>query len=489
MSFSRIIRTNALNRVVIGCFLLTISAHCLAQTKASRIDTLMRSLAERGQFSGSTRDVTVIKGATLIDGTGRQPSHSAVIVIDGERIRTVGVQGKIKIPRGARIIDAGGKFIIPGLIDCHCHMEMVGLGSLADLPPEWEKADKRRQLTLINARLDLLSGVTTVRDLGSTDLLFKVRDEINSGSQIGPRILAAGHQLVKKQPGAYMDQTFIEYEGPDDARQKVRQEIALGADWIKIRLTHRQVRPLPSVEEMRAIVEEAHRLGRRVAVHTDVPDDEAVQLAINVGVDSIEHNAPFRAKDAKLLSQMAQKGIALMAGAGGFYVQRFENQDTKNALDPGPKRLLPQELVSILYRVAASLHEQTDQMKKSGWDANQVQARFIRDVQRARKAGVLLIFGTDCGADLMVNGQQYKALYGETQMGSTPMEALLMATRDAAKILGKQNELGTVEPGKMADLVILEGNPLADLRNLGNVYAVMKGGRLYKPTELFEGQK
>jgi imidazolonepropionase-like amidohydrolase len=126
---------------------------------------------------------------------------------------------------------------------------------------------------------------------------------------------------------------------------------------------------------------------------------------------------------------------------------------------------------------------------KSGWDPNQVQARFVSEVRRARKAGVLLIFGTDCGAELMVHGQQYKALYGETQMGSSPMEAILMATRDAARVLGKQNELGTVEPGKMADLVILEADPLADLHNLGKVNAVMKGGRLYKPTELFDRQK
>jgi len=451
--------------------------------------SLLLILLLTGTAHGQTREVTIIKGATLVDGTGRPPLRNSVIVIDGERIRSVGVQGKIKIPRGARVIYARGKFIIPGLIDCHCHMEMVGLGSLADLPPEWETIDRRRQLTLINARLDLFSGVTTVRDLGSTDVLFKVRDEINSGTQIGPRILAAGHQLVKKKPGAYMDKTFVEYDGSDDARLKVRQEIALGADWIKIRLTHRQVRPLPSVEEMRAIVEEAHRLGRRVAVHTDVPDDEALQLAIGVGVDSIEHNAPLRAKDENLLSQMAQKGIALMAGAGGFYVQRFEDQDTKNILDTAPKRFLPQDIVSILYRVASALHQQTDQMKKSGWDANQVQARFIRDVQRARKAGVVLIFGTDCGAELMVNGQQYKALYGETQMGSSAMEAILMATRDAAKVLGKQNELGTVEPGKMADLVMLEADPLTDLHNLGKVNAVMKAGRLYKPPQLFEGPK
>ena len=119
-------------------------------------------------------------------------------------------------------------------------------------------------------------------------------------------------------------------------------------------------------------------------------------------------------------------------------------------------------------------------MEKNGWDPKQIHARFIAEVWRARKAGVVFIFGTDCGAELMVHGQQYKALYGETQMGSTPMEALLMATRDAAKVLGKENELGTIEPGKFADLVILNADPLADLLNLSQVYTVVKGGRLYQ---------
>ncbi len=441
-----------------------------------------------GVVHTQTQDVTAIKGATLVDGTGRQPLRNAVIVTDGERIRSVGVEGKIKIPRGAQVIDARGKFIIPGLIDCHCHMEMIGLGDLADLPPEWETPERRRQLTLINAKLDLLSGITTVRDLGSTESLFKIRDEINSGAQIGPRIFAAGQQLVKKSPGAYLDKTFIEYDGPDDAREKVRRQVALGAEWIKIRIPHRPNRPLPSVEEMHAMVEEAHRLGRRVAVHTDVPDDEAVQFVVNAGVDSIEHNAALRVKDERILSEMARKGIALMPGPS-LYVQRLDNRDASDALTAATKRLMPQEVLSVLNRVPDLLREQTESMKKSGWDPKQVQARFVSEVRRARKAGVLLIFGTDCGAELMVHGQQYKALYGETQMGSSPMEAILMATRDAARVLGKQNELGTVEPGKMADLVILEADPLADLHNLGKVNAVMKGGRLYKPTELFDWQK
>lgn len=438
-----------------------------------------------GVVHSRTLDLTVIKGATLIDGTGRRPLPHSVIAIAGDRISAIGRQGKLKIARGTHIIEARGKFIIPGLIDCHCHMEMIGLGDLADLPPQWETSESLRQLTLINAKLDFLSGVTTVRDLGSTDALFTIREEINSGAQVGPRIFAAGRQLVKESPGAYLDKTFVEFDGPRSARAQVKRQVELGAEWIKLRIPHRPGRPLPSREEMQAIVEEAHRLGRRVAVHTDVPDDEAVKLAVNAGVDTIEHNAPLRVKDEKILSEMARKGIALMPGPS-LYIQRLEIGHTADALDPLTKLLMPPEVLIVLSRVPDLLREQTEDLKKNGWNPQQVQARFVSEMQRARKAGVLLIFGTDCGAELMIHGQQYKALYGETQLGSTPMQALLMATRDAAKVLGKQNELGTIERNKLADLVIVDADPLADLRNLSKIYAVMKGGKLYRRPELID---
>ena len=432
--------------------------------------------------------VTVIRGATLIDGTGAAPVADAVIVIEGERIRAVGTSKTVAVPRHAHVIDGHGKYVVPGLIDCHCHLEDIGLGDLADLPAEWQKPEKRKELIRIDAELDLLGGVTAVRDLGSTDLLFQVRREIEEGKIPGPRIFAAGHQLVKKGPSdAYMDPAFAEYDGPEEARAKVRAQVELGADVIKIRLT--PDRPLPSLEEMRSMVDEAHRLGRRVAVHTWVPADAAVQLAIEAGVDSIEHNAALRAKDPKVLPEMARRHIALMSGGGGFYVQRWWPWEPQEALDRGGRQLYPPEIVALFTKVGEGLRAQSEEMKKQGWDPKQVQARFTGEMQRARQAGVLLLFGTDCGGELMIHGQQYKALYGESQMGSTPMQALLMATRDAARGLGKEKDLGTVEPGKLADLLIVDADPLADLRNLGKVHAVMKGGKLYLPAEILEGRK
>lgn len=214
-----------------------------------------------------------------------------------------------------------------------------------------------------------------------------------------------------------------------------------------------------------------------------------MKLAIEAGADGIEHNAPLRSQDDQTLARMARQNMSLMAGAGAFYVQRIDTNGLIGVIGQAQRELLPVDIVSALRAGIESLRGQTDQMKKSGWIAAQRQESFIAEVQRARKAGVLLVFGTDCGAYGMMHGEQYKALYGESMMGSSAMEVIVMATRDAAKALGKPNELGTIEEGKRADLIILNADPLTDLRNLQQVFRVIKGGSIYDPAELLSESK
>lgn len=423
-----------------------------------------------------------ITGATVIDGRGGAPVPDGVVIIEGDRIIQVGRRGALRIPVGIRVVDAAGIFLIPGLIDTHVHLEDVGLSDVGGLPASWESAGRLRELVLINARLDLVGGITTVRDLGSSELVLRVRDEINAGRFVGPRIVAAGMQLVKRAPEATQARMFLEYDGADDGRAKVRRLALMGVDLIKIRLTHQ--RPVPSLDEVLAIVGEAHRLGLRATVHTDVPADDLVRLAIEAGADGIEHNAPLRLEDDALLSEMAKKRMTLMAGSGEFYVQRFEDAGLGGPVALEASRLFPEDVVSALRRGADTLRKQTAEMRRSGWNPEQVEARFVRETERARKAGILLVFGTDAGAYLAIHGEEYKALYGETRMGSSAMEALLMATRDAARALGQEKEIGTIEAGKLADLVIVKADPLADMRNVHRVDRVLKGGVVYSPSEL-----
>jgi imidazolonepropionase-like amidohydrolase len=323
--------------------------------------------------------------------------------------------------------------------------------------------------------------------LGSTDIVLEIRDQVHSGKLLGPRIIASGMQLVKRSTEAPSEAMFLEYDGTDSARTEVRHLAAIGVDVIKIRLTRQ--RPIPSLDEVRAIVQEAHRLGLRATVHTDVPADDPVKLAIDAGADGIEHNAPLRSQDNTTLARMAQNKISLMAGAGAFYVQRIDSSGLIDELDQAQIRLFPADILSALRAGIGSLHSQTLQMKRSGWSAAQRQASFIQEIQRARNAGVLLVFGTDCGAYGMVHGEQYKALYGETRMGSSAMETILMATRDAAAALGKAADLGTIQQGFLADLIIVNADPLTDLRNLHQIYRIVKGGSVYDPAELLSASK
>ena len=199
------------------------------------------------------KEIIVLSGATLIDGTGNRPVPNSVIVIEGKRIIKAGTAETVVIPPDVRRIDISGKFVLPGLIDTHLHLEDVGLSDVGELSSEWRKPEKMRELVITNAKLNLISGFTTIRDLGSTYLVLQVRDDIKAGKIIGPRILAAGMQLVKTDTSQDSEPMFLEYQGVDSARAKVKYLARLGVDVIKIRLT--RSRPIPSLEEVRAVGE------------------------------------------------------------------------------------------------------------------------------------------------------------------------------------------------------------------------------------------
>jgi imidazolonepropionase-like amidohydrolase len=429
-----------------------------------------------------SQSVTILIGGTLIDGTGSSPLMNAVVILEGSKITNVGTLKTIKIPNGARIIDVKNKFILPGLIDTHLHLELAGLSDVGELPKSYETTEELWKLVIINARLNLMSGFTTVRDLGSTGLVFKLRDEINSNKIVGPTIIAAGMQLVKKDSSAYMDNSFLEYDGIEDARSKVIYLKKLGAEVIKIRLTKSRV--IPSLQEVETIVNEAHKNGLKATVHTDVPADELVQLAIDAKADGIEHNAPLRSKKDSVLLQMKNNGMSLMAGGGHFFIQRIDTTCIIDSLDLPQLKCFNKEILDSLHSGIDSLHRQTKIMKKNGWSASQRQKSFTDEIMRARKSGVLLVFGTDCGASGMIHGEQYKALHGESQMGSSTMEAILMATRDAAIAIDRNKNIGTVKAGKDADLIVVNENPLLDLRNLKKLFYVIKKGIVYNPADL-----
>jgi imidazolonepropionase-like amidohydrolase len=419
---------------------------------------------------------TALVGGWLIDGTGLVPIDDAVVLIANNKIKAVGRANRVKIPAGATIIEVRGKYILPGLIDAHNHLEGLGLNEedaeFSDTP------EKLRQVILNNAQLDFYSGVTTVRDCGSSEMVLKLREQIEAN---GPRLLAAGPQFVKKDPTQPSLPLFLEYDDVKEAKKKIHEQIAKGADLIKVRITRQ--RPMPTIEEMTAIVHEAHRAGLRVAVHTDVPHEDAIRLAVAAGADTIEHNAVLRAYDDRILLDMARKNIILVPTLFPIQAQRvdpLEKTDDELIEQPLQSRLQP-EVLQALYKRAALWRKNLVEWRSRGYDAKRTLKETALVVARVRSLGVKIALGPDTGSDLVPHGRLYKEMVLYVNQGIPPMEVIQMATKLGAEALGKEKELGTIEPGKLADLIVIDGDPLLDIEAIRNVVMVIKNG---KPVEL-----
>jgi len=412
-------------------------------------------------------------GGWLIDGNTPLPFENPVILIAGNKIKAVGRLGRVRIPTGVNVIDVQGKFILPGLIDAHAHLEGLGLGErdaeFTDTP------EKLRHVILQNARLDLFSGVTSVRDCGSSELVLRLREQIEAE---GPRLFASGPQFVKRDPTQPSLPLFLEYDGAKDARRKVREQIAKGIDFVKVRLTRQ--RPLPTLEELLAIVNEAHRAGLKVAVHVDAPHDEAVRLAVMAGADTIEHMAPLRTYDDRLLLEMARRNIILVPTLYQIQAQRVDplERNDEDLIEPPLHNRLPAEILQALTQRAALWRRNVLEWRTRGYDPKRTLREAFRSLTRARLLGVKVALGPDTGSDLIPHGRFYKELVLYANMGISPIEVIQMATRLGAEALGREKELGTIEPGKLADLIVVDGDPLLDPEALRHVVLVIKDGRV-----------
>jgi imidazolonepropionase-like amidohydrolase len=399
----------------------------------------------------------VLNGGTLIDGTGAAPVTQSAVVIRNGRIETVGTAGAPTWPKDADVIDLSGKTVLPGLIDCHDHMALHGY----DLPRRWfldEPASTRSLRTAQAIQQTLARGYTAVRDAGGLDAGFRLAVEeglirgprlltaisiISPIGGIGDRVAPSGHECVVP-PDTALPRGVA--RGVDDVRNVVRTMVRAGADVIKCATTggassrkgHGPRDAAFSLDEMKALVDEAHALGRKVMCHA--LGGRGLRIAVEAGVDSIEHGC-YLDEDAELIPMMAEQGTVFV----------------------------PTLLVYEYHRESKSPH-----VKER---AHALLAHHIESVQRALAAGVKVVAGTDAG------GHGHPPNAGElpllAQAGLTPMQALQAATGWAAECLGLGQELGTVEKGKLADLVVVDGDPLADLRilqDLERITLVVKEG-------------
>jgi imidazolonepropionase-like amidohydrolase len=402
--------------------------------------------------------VTIIKAGKLLDvDSGRVLSNQLIAVKNG-RIDAIGEH--VAIPTGAAIIDLSKFTVLPGLIDCHTH-----LADVYDPEPlhVLQKTSAELAYEVIpNARVTLLGGFTTVRDVGTYRALNDValRDAIARGDVIGPRMFVAGAYVTISQGAGAMtglapdvqlswDLHFGEANSPWEVRQKIRELAHRGADHIKVLatgavLTHgsnpKSVEFTP--EELQAAVDEARSFGLRVEAHAHAA--EGIKNAIRAGVASVEH--------ATLIDD---EGIAL-AKQRGTYLD-MDIYDEECIQQAGRENREPADFLEH-DRELGELHR--------------------RNFTKALRAGAKMSFGTDAGVcPHGINARQFAFM---VKYGMTPLQAIQSATASAADLLGKSDLLGSVQPGKYADIIAVSGNPLEDIRILENVKFVMKEGKIYK---------
>lgn len=402
-----------------------------------------------------TKTIALRCGA-LFDGRGDSLRKNVMVVIEGDKIKEVANTA----PAGAEIVDLSHETCLPGLMDTHTHVLLQGDITAADYDEQLLKQspEYRAILATVNARRALEYGFTSIRDLETEGAGYAdadVKKAINNGIIPGPRMQVATRAL--DVTGAYPLQGYAPdvmvphgvqiVDGPESARQAVREQISHGADWIKV-YSDRSYRvredgvlddiPTFTMDELRAIVDEAHRERHKVASHAMALN--GVHNSVEAGVDSIEHG-----------NYIAEEDLKTMASRGIFYVPTIyvgEYVAQGRAAEGAP-----------VWVKMIQIHEDT--------------------FHRAMKAGVKIAFGTDAGGfDWKVNPA--KEFSSMVKFGMTPAQAIRSATVSAAELLGVKESLGSVEAGKLADIVAVPGDPLADVSVMEKVDFVMKGGVVMK---------
>jgi imidazolonepropionase-like amidohydrolase len=400
----------------------------------------------------------VIRAAHLIDGKSDVVRNDVAVIVQGERIIAVGRQSELesRIPSGAQVIDLGAATILPGLIDNHTHVLLQGDITSADYDEQLlkESTPYRAIRATAAVRTALMNGFTAIRDLETEGAMYAdvdVKTAIARGVIPGPRMFVSTRAMAPT--GMYpllgyswelkLPEGVQIVDGPEDIRKAVREEVKYGADWIKFYADRRyyvgsdgRLRSWVNFtdEEMKMLVTEAHRLGRKVAAHAMGWD--GIDAALRAGVNTIEHG--YGLTDDLLDRMIAQKvywcptiyvGVYVAPGRGGIWPRMVE---------------------------------------------------FERDAfGKAVKKGVMISYGTDVGGYAWTENQAQEFVH-MVRYGMSPMAAIKSATSVAAQLLDQSDNFGTIEAGKLADIVAVKGNPLADISELTRVSFVMKGGVVYK---------
>ena len=411
-----------------------------------------------------------LAGARLFDGTGAPPRDGAGVLVQDGVIAAVGDAGDAA-PEGARVIDVGGRTLMPGLIDAHAHVFSLPREPEHGAEPIWPGT--AAHLLAADLRDALRMGITTLRDVGSYgDAVVEARQAMRYGAFRGPRLLTCGRIVSATAPGGrFFEGMYREADGPDDVRRAVREQLRRGADFVKVMTTGARTVELEDPDpaqltrtEIETLVEEAHRLGYRVAAHAEgLPGTE---LAIETGIDTIEHGMYLNQRP-DLLERMAAAGQVLVPTLGCFYGVAglgdrvgTGGEPPPGGGDPGDGAHGPPDTWSrLLVDLAHHNLEQAD-----------------LTLRAAKAAGVTIATGHDWAPlhDLALE------ILRMVHHGLTPTEALTASTATAAAALGLDEHVGTIASGRLADLVVVDGDPIGSpelLRDRDRIWLVLQLGR------------
>lgn len=392
--------------------------------------------------------IIAIHNVRLVDGNG-QAIERATVIVRGRTIHAAGPSRTISIPRGATRMDGRGLTLLPGLIDCHVHL---CLGAEPDVVKAIGQETPTETLLKAGqlARQTLESGITTVRDVGSRDhSIFALKQAIDKGLTPGPRIIGAG--LAICMIGGHARFIGQEVEGVDQVRKVVREQIDAGAEVIKVIASGGVLTPGTSpdqaqmtLEELSAAVDEAKRAGRKVAAHAH--GASGMKNAIRAGAHSIEHATLMDEEAADLCEQQGVYIVPTLSALATTAACRRGCGIPDSALDK----------------------------------AKSMTKRHQASFKQAHHRGLLIAMGTDAGTPFNNHGDNAQELERMVAFGMTPMEAIIASTSSAARLIGIQDQVGTIERGKEADLLLIDGNPLRKidlLRDRSRIVGVMKAGR------------
>lgn len=422
---------------------------------------------------GQDESIKVIRGATLFDGTGRAPLKESVIVIEGDRIKRIGPAKEIKIPTAAQVIEATGKFVIPGLADMHNHLDSDSIG-ITQHTQDFETSLKRM----------LGWGFTLIFDPASRDLdlLPELKRKVAVDAASYPHYYAIARTFGAK--GGHGPATKYTPETAEEARASVRELKATKSDAVKIYYTDliyvtKDRRPMLKPEVMSAIIDEAHKQGLKVFVHSPVL--EYAKEVLRAGADGLAHGI--------LSDPIDDEFITLMKKNRAVYVSTNAVFESVADITGWSRRAAASDARGVIDKAIyeAGMSPELERRWVTKWNniayMKQRLPALRANLRRVQAEGIPVVAGSDSSGAFVGLASQIELIL-QVEAGLSPQQAIQSATINAARMVGREKHLGSIEPGKFADLLILNADPLKDIRNIQKIHRIMKSGVAYDPAQL-----